>query len=207
MIILVLIKSLSLKGEVEQFIEVQIVGDLKLKNMNHFLFIYDSIKCWCPRFETILNNDYTLQMIFKAHQTFESRVHLSSYKLNTTEYKIEDGEVGMFIDEKTGEFTWNPTNPGVFNVTIIALNPAGSQRQQISIEVALNSIANGIDLTSSKLKEKKYVDYQSVGKFIIPQNGDNYENWNKFGSEYNDSNWITSPQPYGAGLSLPLKSY
>ena len=94
---------------------------------------------------------------------------------------------------------------GVFNVTIIALNPAGSQRQQISIEVALNSIANGIDLTSSKLKEKKYVDYQSVGKFIIPQNGDNYENWNKFGSEYNDSNWITSPQPYGAGLSLPLK--
>ena len=200
------------EGEVEQFIEVQIVGDLKPEEHESFLVHLsdpsNALVSSVPGKITILNNDYITPEIISdsTHQTFTNQEFTYQVvSLNTpTEYKIEDGEIGMFIDEKTGEFTWNPTSPGVFDATIIALNPAGSQRQQILIEVALNSIANGIDLTSSKLKEKKYVDYQSVGKFIIPKNGDNYENWNQFGSEYNDSTWITSPQPYGSRLSLPF---
>ena len=211
---IILDKVIDFTGDqLEQSVVVEIIGDSDPEeHETFFVHLSDPVNALVssiPARVTILNDDYIIPEIKSPDNHLAFTNQEFSYQvvsINTpTEYSIEGGEPGMSINS-IGKFSWMPIEAGNFDATIIASNPAGNQSQLISFEVTLDSIANGVDLLASKLKEKKYVDYSTEAKCIIPKRDELYQNWNNFSSSYDDSTWITSSQPFGAGLESSFLS-
>ncbi len=72
----------------------------------------------------------------EADQTLEFQVTATDEDGDTLTYEVEPTEPGMSFDEDTGEFSWTPTEPGTYTITItVDDGNGGTDEETITITV------------------------------------------------------------------------
>jgi lysophospholipase L1-like esterase len=95
---------------------------------------------WFTPLDTILPVCNGAPLITSSPITTTTVGNLYTYDVNASgspapTYSLTNSPAGMTIDPSTGLIQWTPDNTGTFNVTVEAINSAGSDSQSYTLEV------------------------------------------------------------------------
>jgi hypothetical protein len=147
-------------GQTAKILAIDVRGDLLAEENERFeVRLQNSTNANIARpvgIGTILNDDFILPVITGNLDVAGVVGQAFTFQITTantpTLYSFASAPpAGMAVDASSGEITWLPPASGIFQVFIEAANPAGSDIEILTIDVAANPLLVALDLANVEL--------------------------------------------------------